>query len=85
MIKINRYPIPPASLAIEATKPRGSYNGADVVQQLKNDSNDKCYICELQDLSDPEVEHLRPHFNAQEKSWFLTGIIYFMHVHIVII
>ena len=57
MIKIDRNPIPPPSLAIEAQKTKGSYNKPDVIQQLKEDSNDKCYICELGGLSDPEVEH----------------------------
>lgn len=63
MIKIDRCPIPPASLAIESEKTYGSYREADVIRQLKEDSNDKCYICEMQDVSDPRVEHLRPHFN----------------------
>lgn len=61
MIKIKRNPIPPTSLAVEAQKTNGSYKEPDVIKQLKDDSNDKCYICELGGLSDPEVEHLRPH------------------------
>ena len=61
MIKIERNPVPPPSLAVEAKKANGVYNKPDVIQQLKKDSNDKCYICELGGLSDPEVEHLRPH------------------------
>lgn len=61
MIKIKRNPTPPPSLAIEAQKVNGVYNKPDVIQQLKEDSNDKCYLCELGGLSDPEVEHLRPH------------------------
>ena len=65
MIKIDRNPIPPPSLAIEAQKTKGSYNKPDVIQQLKEDSNDKCYICELGGLSDPEVEHLRPHYGRK--------------------
>lgn len=61
MIKIDRNPIPPPSLAIEAQNVNGDYNKPDVIQRLKEDSNDKCYICELKGLSDPEVEHLKPH------------------------
>lgn len=61
MVKIERNPTPPPSLAIEKQKVNGVYNKADVIQQLKEDSHDKCYICELGGLSDPEVEHLRPH------------------------
>lgn len=53
MIKIERNPIPPSSLIIESQKPNGVYNKPDVIQRLKEDSNDKCYICELGGLSDP--------------------------------
>lgn len=67
MVKIERNPTPPESLAVEEAKVNGSYNGPDVVQQLKRDSNDKCYICELQGLADPEVEHLRPHYSRRIK------------------
>lgn len=65
MIKIERYPIPPASLAVEKEKKYGSYSEPDVIEQLKKDFYDKCYICELKNLSDPEVEHLRPHYNRK--------------------
>lgn len=61
MIKIERNPVPPPSLAIEARKVMGVYNKSDVILKLREDSNDKCYICELRGLPDPEVEHLRPH------------------------
>ena len=61
MVKIDRNPTAPLSLSIEKQKANGVYNKADVIQQLKEDSNDKCYICELKGLSDPEVEHLKPH------------------------
>lgn len=85
MIKIERNPIPPSSLAVESQKPNGVYNMPDVIQRLKEDSNDKCYICELGGLSDPEVEHLRPHHGRKFRREFLIGTIYFMHVHTVII
>lgn len=67
MIKIKRSPNPPESLAIEAAKSYGSYREPDVVRQLKKDFHDKCYICGLQELSDPEVEHLLPHKNRTIK------------------
>lgn len=65
MIKIERNPVPPPSLAVEAQKVHGAYNKPDVIQQLKEDSNDKCYICEMGGLPDPEVEHLRPHYGRK--------------------
>lgn len=61
MVKVDRTPTPPLSLADEKQKVNGVYNKADVIQQLKQDFHDKCYICELGGLSDPEVEHLKPH------------------------
>ncbi len=64
MVKIERSPTPPASLAIEKGK-NGSYNERDVVEQLQKDFHGKCYICELKDLTDIEVEHLYPHHNRQ--------------------
>lgn len=67
MVKIDRNPVPPPSLAVEEQKNCGSYNEPDVVAALKEDSGDKCYICELKGLSDPEVEHLRPHYNRTKK------------------
>lgn len=42
-----------------------SYSEADVIEQLKKDFHDKCYICEMKDLQDPEVEHLLPHKNGK--------------------
>ncbi len=67
MVKIERTLTPPASLRVESQKSYGSYSGTDVVRQLKEDSHDKCYICELKHLSDPEVEHLKPHYNRKRK------------------
>lgn len=67
MVKITRSPVPPASLAAEAQKEYGSYSKPDVIRQLREDFHEKCYICELRNLSDPEVEHLRPHHNRTRK------------------
>lgn len=64
MVKIERSFPAPASLEAEARNPSGgSYSEADVLQRLKEDFHNKCYICELSDLQDPEVEHLLPHKN----------------------
>lgn len=78
MIKIERTPIPPPSLAVEAKKANGVYNKPDVIQQLKADSHDKCYLCELGGLSDPEVEHLKPHYGRklQERIFDWNNLFY---------
>lgn len=67
MVKIERTPTPPASLAIESRKANGSYREQDVTDQLRRDFWGKCYICELDDLTDVQVEHLRPHHNRAIK------------------
>ena len=67
MVKIERTPAPPASLAIECKKVHGSYASEDVISQLKKDFHSKCYLCELKDLTDIEVEHLLPHYNRKIK------------------
>lgn len=61
MIKIERTPTAPASLAYGASLGNGSYNGEDVVTQLREDFHNKCYVCEIKPVQDPEVEHLLPH------------------------
>ena len=65
MVKVERSLPAPASLETEAAKENGSYKEADVVERLKKDFHDKCYICELKGLSDPQVEHLLPHKNGK--------------------
>lgn len=61
MVKINRTPIPPSSLAVEKTKTNGSYRETDVIEQLAQDFHKKCYLCEIDNLESVEVEHLKPH------------------------
>ena len=65
MVKIERSFPAPESLAVEAKKLSGSYSKPDVIEKLKADFHNKCYICELKDLQDPEVEHLLPHKNGK--------------------
>lgn len=67
MVKIERTTTPPASLAIESEKENGSYNLEDVILQLRQDFYGKCYLCELNDLTDIQVEHLLPHKNRKIK------------------
>lgn len=65
MVKIERTFPAPASLETESKKISGSYSEPDVVEQLRTDFHDKCYICEMKELQDPEVEHLLPHKNGK--------------------
>lgn len=65
MVKVERTFPAPASLETESRKKTGSYEKPDVVKQLKDDFHNKCYICEMKNLQDPEVEHLLPHKNGK--------------------
>lgn len=67
MVKIKRSFPAPASLAKEANKVNGRYDSQDVIEQLKKDFHNKCYICEMKELQDPNVEHLLPHKNGKLK------------------
>lgn len=61
MVKIERTPTPPPSLATERKKKSGSYREKDVISQLWQDFHGKCYLCEINELQSIEVEHLHPH------------------------
>lgn len=67
MVKIERTPVAPASLAAEKAKQSGTYRGDDVVQQLKADFHGKCYLCEINELQSVEVEHLKAHHNGADR------------------
>lgn len=68
MIKIERTPTPPRSLADEKAKPNSeNYRGKDVVRLLRTNFHQKCYICGLKPVTDMEVEHLRPHHGGKDR------------------
>lgn len=65
MVKIERSFPAPDSLAEEAKKADGKYDRQDVIERLNKDFHNKCYICEMKGLQDPNVEHLLPHKNGK--------------------
>lgn len=65
MVKVERSFPAPESLAEEAKKVNGRYDKPDVIERLKEDFHNKCYICGMKDLQDPNVEHLLPHKNGK--------------------
>lgn len=65
MVKVERSFPAPKSLVEEAKKATGKYDKQDVIEQLKRDFHNKCYICEMKELQDPNVEHLLPHKNGK--------------------
>ena len=76
MVKVERTPTPPASLAVEKEKVSGSYREPDVMQQLKHDFNSKCYLCEIDELQSVEVEHLAPHGGDKERKFAWNNLFY---------
>lgn len=67
MVKIQRTPAAPASLAIEKAKGTDNYRNEDVIQQLHQDFHGKCYLCEIDELQSIQVEHLKAHHNGQDR------------------
>ncbi|TQQ85413.1 hypothetical protein EXD82_01315 [Peptacetobacter hominis] len=60
MIKVDRsFPAP------KSLEKKKSYTEEDILNQLYHDFYGKCYICGIDKLQDPEVEHLRPHKNGK--------------------
>ncbi len=64
MVKVTRSFPAPKSLSEESGKAAGRYDKPDVIERLKRDFHNKCYICEMKNLQDPNVEHLLPHKNG---------------------
>lgn len=65
MVRVERSFPAPESLAKEAKKATGRYDKRDVIERLEKDFHNKCYICEIKGLQDPNVEHLLPHKNGK--------------------
>ena len=76
MVKVERTPAPPPSLAVERRKARGSYRKGDVYRQLEHDFHKKCYLCEIGKLQSVEVEHLRPHGGDKELKFSWDNLFY---------
>lgn len=66
MIKVKRRKEAPASLAVQKEKISGDYKKQDVIEALREDFYDKCYICGIKEPQSPEVEHRIPHHGNKE-------------------
>lgn len=60
MIKVERTFPAPVSLS-----KKDRYDEEDVVNQLKHDFYEKCYICGIKPVQDPQIEHFLPHKNGK--------------------
>ena len=67
MVKVERSFPAPASLEVEKKKASGTYRTEEVIQRLRKDFHDKCYICEMNHLQSPEIEHRLPHHSGKDR------------------
>jgi hypothetical protein len=61
MINIVKSMPPPKCLEEEKKKAKGDYKCGDVLERIKNDFKNKCYLCEYKAPPSINVEHFVPH------------------------
>ncbi|MDR0603116.1 MAG: HNH endonuclease [Bacteroidales bacterium] len=69
MVYLEKSQPAPASLAVEKQKTSGDYKKEDVLERLKNDFKNKCYLCELKAPTSINVEHFEPHKGDMDKKF----------------
>jgi len=70
MFNVERVAPAPASLN------RNQYNTEDVVDILEPMFHGKCYLCEQDELTDPEIEHFDPHMGDEAKKYDWENLYY---------
>lgn len=55
---------------------RRTYNSPEIIGRLRVIFHDKCYLCEQGNLSDPEVEHFKPHGKNDELLYGWDNLFY---------
>jgi len=71
----------PESLEKEKKKKTGSYRELDVLERLKIDFKNKCYICEEKEPTNINVEHFKPHKEKDVDLKFDWNNLFFCCVH----
>ncbi len=66
----------PGCLEIEKEKKSGDYKCGNVLELLKDDFCNKCYICEEKGPSTINVEHFEPHKGDKEKKFDWKNLYY---------
>ncbi|MFN0050250.1 MAG: hypothetical protein ACKVOU_14090 [Cytophagales bacterium] len=61
MIYLPKSQSEPPCLSVEKLKASGTYNCEGVLEALKNDFKNKCYICEDKEPHSINTEHFKPH------------------------
>jgi len=66
----------PSSLITEKAKASGTYRCKDVLDQLKADFKNKCYICECKEPTSINVEHFKPHKGNRDLEFDWNNLFY---------
>jgi hypothetical protein len=69
MVYLEKSQPAPPSLIVEKQKASGDYKKEDVLERLKTDFKNKCYICELKAPTSINVEHFKPHKGDIDKKF----------------
>ena len=81
MINIIKSQPAPECLAIEKLKASGDYKCGDVLERIKTDFHNKCYICEDKEPTSINVEHFIPHKNKDRDLEFDWNNLFYACVH----
>lgn len=65
----------------EKEKQSGTYNIPEVVEALKNEFHNKCYICEQKNIKNINIEHFRPHRGTNRDLMFDWNNLYYACGH----
>lgn len=82
MINVTKSQPAPECLAIEkAKKSSENYGCGDVINRIKDDFHNKCYLCEEKYISAINVEHFLPHRGTDRDLMFDWNNLFFACVH----
>ena len=60
----------------EKAKANGTYHCGEVLETLKNDFKNKCYICEYKEPTTINIEHFKPHKGDKELKFDWNNLFY---------
>lgn len=66
----------PTCLAIEKAKANGNYNCERVLERIKQDFKNKCYICEYKEPTTINTEHFVPHQGDKDLKFDWNNLFY---------
>ncbi|MBS2100216.1 HNH endonuclease [Carboxylicivirga linearis] len=76
MVYLEKSQPAPDCLEIEKEKANGSYNCNGVLERLKNDFKNKCYVCESKEPHTINTEHFLPHKGDKDLKFSWDNLFY---------